>query len=101
LIDSVQFTSSAQQDIRLAARYYEDQLGGLGLKFAAAVQSQATSALSVPTRFPIIINDIQQCKVKKFPYTIYFRIINNLMVVICVHAVRRDPAELLRLLAKR
>lgn len=101
MIEKIEFTSGAREDVRTGARYYEEKLEGLGLRFASAVEVEATNILTIPNRYPIATGDIRQSKIKKFPYTIYFRLLEDRVVVICVHAVRRDPVELLVILSKR
>lgn len=101
MIENIEFTSGARADVRAGARYYEEKLEGLGLRFASAVQLEATNILTAPNRYPIATGGIRQSKIRKFPYTIYFRLLEDRVVVICVHAVRRDPVELLNILSKR
>ena len=38
--------------------------------------------------------DIRRCSVPRFPHEIYFRIIDELVVVLAVHGVRQDPDAL-------
>ena len=101
MIQAVEFTAEAKEDVQAGARYYEDKLTGLGLQFATAVETESKLMLNVPNRYPAVSGDVRQCTVKRFPYTIYFRILENRLFVIFVYAVRRDPVELYKLLAQR
>ena len=64
---------------------------GLGARFADAIARQAKSLESMPEKYRIARRDIHLCSVPKFPFELYYRITDNQVVILVVHAVRQDP----------
>jgi toxin ParE1/3/4 len=62
----------AQNDIREAARWYENREAGLGLRFLGEVRTSLQHISQNPLRFPIVEEDVGRALVQKFPYSIYF-----------------------------
>lgn len=91
---NVGFTDGALLDIRLAQAWYEDKLPGLGARFSEAVKRQAKSLETMPEKYRVARDGVHLCSIPKFPYEIYYRIEAKQVVVLVVHAVRQDPANL-------
>lgn len=91
---TVGFTSGALQDLRHAQAWYEDKAPGLGFRFASAVERQAHSLESMPEKYRVARKDIHLCSVPKFPFELYYRIKEQQVIVLVVHAVRQDPKAL-------
>ena len=44
-----------------------------------------------PFQFPVVFQDVQRARLRKFPYSLFFRAeTDNLIVIACFHA-SRDP----------
>jgi len=91
---SVQFTPGALTDLREANEWYESKAPGLGERFADAVFEQSKLLEKIPDKYRIVHRDIRRCSVRRFPYAMYFHVLDDRVVVLVVHAVRQDPAAL-------
>jgi hypothetical protein len=46
-----------------------------------------------PEAFARVYGDFRQCLMRRFPYSVYYRIGDETIVIIAVHHHRRDPAR--------
>ena len=70
---SFRFHPEAYDEFRLAAFWYEDQDVGLGDDFIAEVDRAVASIVSDPLRFRVADGPDRICRVKRFPYSIFYR----------------------------
>lgn len=92
MIAGVRVRPEAELDLVLAAGWYEAQRPGLGAQFigelAMRIASLADNALLYPERF----EGVRRMFIRRFPYAVYFRIIEDEVVVLSVlHARRLRP----------
>lgn len=83
----------AQEDIREAARWYEDPEPGLGLRFLREIRTSLQHINDNPFRFPIIEDDVRRALLHKFPYSIYFVNGSEAIAIIAVLHQHRGPGE--------
>ena len=82
---------AASADIEDAYRWYEAQQTGLGEEFLAAADAVMQFALAHPQQFPVVHRLTRRALFRRFPYGLYYRIVDDqIIVVACMHA-RRDP----------
>ena len=81
----------AQNDIRDAARWYEDREAGLGLRFLREVRNSLGVVSSNPLMFPVIEEGVRRALLQKFPYAIYFETEAEALAVIAVLHQNRRP----------
>ena len=86
------FRSQADEEFNESAAWYEGQRQGLGLEFIDRVQALLDKILEDPLRYPIVLHDIRECIVSKFPFAIYYRVKKDRIVVLSVIHCSRDPA---------
>jgi plasmid stabilization system protein ParE len=85
------FRPAAAADVEDAYRWYETQRPGLGEEFLVAVSSVVESLVSYPELFPVVYRETRRVLLRRFPYSLYYRIIDDqIIVVACMHG-RRDP----------
>lgn len=71
--------------------WYESKKPGLGEEFLEAVDDVIATAVEHPMRYRVVVLDIRQALVRRFPYRVLYRILGDEVVVVaCFHA-RRDP----------
>ncbi|MBN2490381.1 MAG: type II toxin-antitoxin system RelE/ParE family toxin [Planctomycetes bacterium] len=81
----------AAADVDDAFLWYEAQEPGLGEEFLAAIEATLRAIRENPHRFPVVFRDTRRALVRRFPYAVYYRVLDDLALVIaCFHA-RRDP----------
>jgi len=56
----LEMTSASREDVRLAARWYEDQRSGLGREFIGQVRETFASISSRPLSFPKAYRQIRR-----------------------------------------
>ena len=87
----VEILASAENDLEAGFHFYESQSPGLGLYFLdslfAEIDSLAFYAGSHPT-----ISGTYRHLAGKFPFAVYYRIINNVAIVIAVLDCRSKPS---------
>lgn len=82
---------AAAADIDEAFLWYEGQRPGLGNEFLTAAQRVIDVVAEQPRRFPIIRRNTRRALLRRFPYAIYYRIYDDVIVIVaCMHG-RRDP----------
>ena len=85
------FRPAAAADIEDAYRWYETQRADLGDEFLAAVSTVIESLVAYPERFSIVYRKTRRVHLRRFPYSLFYRIIDDQIVVVaCMHG-RRHP----------
>ena len=88
----VAFRRAAIREFEEAALWYDAQRRGLGEEFIYEIEQSLSSAASAPLRYPLVFGDVRRTVARRFPYSIYFRIRSDSMVVLAVFHGRRNPA---------
>ena len=81
----------AEAEMIEAAQFYDERVHGLGADFLDAIDEAVERLLANPHRFPIIENDIRRCRVKRFPFCVYFRQTIGAWRILVVKHHSRDP----------
>jgi plasmid stabilization system protein ParE len=82
---------AAAADIDDAFLWYEAQRPGLGHEFLAAADALIDAIAEHPLRYPLIRRNTRRALLRRFPYAVYFRIYDRVVVVVaCMHG-RRNP----------
>lgn len=85
------FRPAAAADVEDAYRWYEAQRAGLGDDFLVAVNAVIESLVAYPERFPIVYRQTRCVHLRRFPYSLFYRIIDDQIIfVACMHG-RRHP----------
>lgn len=82
---------AARQDVADAFRWYEACSGGLGHEFARALRLTLTRIQRAPQQYPIAVDDIRKAPLGRFPYIVYYVVLDEAISVISVMHGRRDP----------
>ena len=82
---------AAAADVEDAYRWYESRRPGLGEEFLHATRRVIDSILENPEQSPVVRRKTRRALVRRFPYSIFYRVVeDNVVVVACMHG-RRDP----------
>lgn len=86
------FHPQADLEIAAAARWYEEQVAGLGTEFMSALETVVIAALENPLRFPKVTASRRSALLGRFPYALIFETVDSgsLRVIACHHH-RRSP----------
>lgn len=84
------FVRAARDDLRHGVFWYEGAREGLGARFATDVQKAVELILCAPERWPIR-RGTHRYVLRRFPYTIAYRVIAEQVVIVAVAHQRLDP----------
>jgi plasmid stabilization system protein ParE len=84
-----------KNDIREAAKYYNLQQKGLGLRFLKEVNSRVATIGKQPKSFQIRYREVRMALLKKFPYTIHYLLDeeSKQIIILAVFHHAKDPAK--------
>jgi len=89
----VEFRAEARVEIDEAFAWYEQQSAGLGADFLRAVEAAVESISRRPDSWPLVRENVRRRLLRRFPYSLIYRVDpGRVVVVACFHA-RRDPAR--------
>src|SRR3954447_20676586 len=81
----------AEAEFDGAADWYEQQ-AGLGAAFTASVREVLNRIAGFPQMHQVVYQDIRRAVVRRFPYSVFYRVEPNRVTVIAVFDNRRDPS---------
>jgi plasmid stabilization system protein ParE len=87
----VRFSAAAKTEFRSAVLWYEKERSGLGDEFARAVRAAADLIASGPERWPTK-NGLRRYVLRRFPFTIAYRLAADVVEILAVAHHSRDPA---------
>ncbi|MCX7140837.1 MAG: type II toxin-antitoxin system RelE/ParE family toxin [Proteobacteria bacterium] len=85
------FRRAAKSEFENAANWYEVQRTGLGEEFVSEIEQALAQAAAAPQRYPVVLGDIQRTVARRFPFSVYFRVRSDTLVVLAVFHGRRNP----------
>jgi len=83
----------ADLDVVAAYQWYESERAGLGAEFLDQLSAAYDRIAEDPLRYQDLESGIRRVLLRRFPYAVYFAIESDLVVVLAVLHVSRDPAE--------
>jgi len=81
---------AADREFDEAAAWYERH-AGLAEKFVDQVQETLDQISRTPELHAAIYQDIRRARIRRFPYRVYYRILEDRIEVIAVFHDKRDP----------
>lgn len=87
----LRFLDVAQTEQAEAAAYYESQRIGLGLEFVQELDRTAGRILEFPNAWSASSRNTRACQMKRFPYSMIYRIYDEEIVVVALQHHSQDP----------
>ena len=84
-------TPEAAADMDKAFDWYEVQRTGLGSSFLTSVDASVQAIRRMPTRFPVVKGEYRRALVRRFPYAIFFAVIEHVVTIGCVFHTSQNP----------
>ncbi|MEQ1662077.1 MAG: type II toxin-antitoxin system RelE/ParE family toxin [Thiobacillus sp.] len=85
--------AKAQHELRDAAAWYEEQAQGLSAEFLRAVELNLGYVLRNPELFAEVLPGIRRIGLRKFPYSLFYRVHEpKITVLACLHQ-HGDPQD--------
>ena len=90
---SVIFTQAAREELIGAQDWYEREATGLGRRFRQAIDTLIGRMSDNPRQFPTVFKNVRRALLRRFPYSLFFVVEDDALIVIaCFHA-SRDPSH--------
>ena len=87
------YTAQASNDLDKAISWYEDKQKGLGIAFLDCVEATIFRILDHPTLYPIKHKTLRAALIRKFPYTIFYQVKGQEIVIHAVFDNRSSPSK--------
>jgi toxin ParE1/3/4 len=81
----------AKADLAEAYRWYQSRRAGLGDEYLAAVRLALEAIEHGPEQYPFAADDIRKAPLRRFPYVVYYVIMDTSISVLAVMHSRRHP----------
>lgn len=90
---SISIAEAAENDIREAFLWYEDQKDNLGSTFKNHVNKAVDSIQSNPLKTQVRYGNTRVFFLRKFPYGIHFQVDKNHILIVAVFHTSKDPEK--------
>lgn len=81
----------AQDDVLETRDWYDGQQPGFGDAFNDALKEFIERIRATPETYSLALKNVRRGKLRRFPYVVYYRILDDRVEVIAVLHGRRDP----------
>jgi plasmid stabilization system protein ParE len=86
------YRPAAAADLTREYARYERERKGLGDEFLKEVRVTVQSVLEIPRAYPVIRRETRRALVHRFPYGLFYRVIDETIVIVACFHTSRDPA---------
>jgi toxin ParE1/3/4 len=86
----IRFAARARKEFEDATYWYEAKRKGLGAQFVLVVEAKLDSIRKSPELFPSVYK-FQRAVVKRFPFAIFFEVVDDNIHVIAMYHTSREP----------
>jgi plasmid stabilization system protein ParE len=83
----------AEDDLEDAARWYAGERSGLAERFLRDVDRTFARIRERPLQFPALSGGVRRALLHTFPYAVYFRVQDEIVVIVAILHLRRDPEK--------
>ena len=73
--------------------YYNEQSEGLGFEFAVEIESTIERIKKYPKAWPNFSKQAHRCRTKRFPYGIIYYPEENILFIVGIMHLQRDPIK--------
>jgi plasmid stabilization system protein ParE len=87
----VRFHPEAELEMIDAAAWYESEQKDLGKRFLTCVQDAVNRIELNPALYPVVVPDARRCLTRTFPFGVIFRVKPDMIVIMAVMHLHRDP----------
>jgi len=87
----IDYLPGARRDFDESFDWYSERSTEAALRFADAVDAALGKVAADPTRFVTLDGVHRECPVKKFPFRIVYRVVDNRVLVVAIAHAKRRP----------
>jgi toxin ParE1/3/4 len=84
--------TEAEEDLVDARDWYERQQPGLGSRFIHHVSAALDRIQDRPEMYSVTWEDVRSCRLRRFPFLVYYRILADRIEVLAVLHGSREPS---------
>ena len=88
---AVAFRPQALAEIRSARQWYDAQRAGLGREFEDEIARVVEFLTQTPLLFPVTHGATRRAMLRRFPYGLFFQMLDTEVVVLACYHLRRRP----------
>lgn len=92
----VLFRPQAKVEVLEAQVWYESRVAGLGLEFARVLDAAVATAVRNPETFAAVAGNCRRVLLRRFPFSMVYRVRGDEFLVVAVFHHRRDQSKLAR-----
>ena len=81
----------AEHDLASARSWYEEQRTGLGDELVSEVSAAFERIAEMPEMYAVAWEAVRSCRLRRFPYIAYYRVLEDRIEVLAVLHGSRDP----------
>jgi len=81
----------AEAELVEAAQFYDQRVVGLGSRFLAEFDSAVSDILQSPEQWPRVEGDLHRHRVRRFPFSVYYRVVADELRILVVRHHSRHP----------
>lgn len=89
-------TAAAEVDLAVAADWYDARVPGLGRLLIEAVHALLNSLPEFPEKHPLAFDTTRKAVLRRFPYSVVYRLEPTAIQILGVLPNRADPEQLAR-----
>ena len=93
---SLIINSLAQSDLKIAADWYAERKEGLDREFIFEIEKTIRQIIRNPEQFAFVRKKIRMAIVKRFPFGVYYYVIEDVINVFAVFHFSRNPKVMRR-----
>jgi plasmid stabilization system protein ParE len=87
----VDYLPGARRDFDESFDWYAERSKQAALRFVNAVDAALTVIAANPQRFAEIDNVHRECTVRRFPFRIIYRVVENRIIIVAIAHAKRRP----------
>jgi plasmid stabilization system protein ParE len=85
------FRREARRDVLDAHRWYRERSPRLGDRFRDALDATIARMRQNPLGYQVLFREVRRALLRRFPYAVFFKNHEEVVIVIAVLHMRRDP----------
>jgi plasmid stabilization system protein ParE len=98
---SARVLPQAFEDLAVGIDWYNRRRAGLGDDFADHFRSSVKSIQQHPLAHSLIYRDFRRHLFRRFPYSLYYRLRGEEIIIVLIYHLARNPTALRRMLRTR
>ncbi len=87
----VDYLPGARRDFDESFDWYAERSTQAAVRFANAIDAALTSVATDPERFAAVDDVHRECPVRRFPFRIVYRLVENRVLVVAIAHAKRRP----------